>query len=58
MGKSLSKLKPKYIKNFNIENKTHDIIDVIEKGKYVKGSPRHPSTVEGFKRNEGILLFF
>ena len=58
MGKSISKMKPKYIKNFNIENKTNDLIEVIEQGKFIKGSPRHPSTVENFRRNEGFLLVF
>jgi hypothetical protein len=54
MGKGASKLRqPKYVKNFNIENKSIDVIDSIETGKHVKASPRHPSTVEAFKKNEG-----
>ncbi len=56
MGKGASKLrKPKYIKNFNAENKSLDVIDSIEQGQHMKIAPRHPSTVEAFKRNEGKL---
>lgn len=57
MGKGASKLrKPKYIKNFNIENEAMKAIDAIEQGKSMKISPRHPSTKEFLRQNEGWLI--
>lgn len=51
MGNQVKKLRlPKYIKNFNVENRA---AKAIEKQKYqATVSPRHPSTVEIFKKME------
>jgi hypothetical protein len=52
MGKGASRYVPKYFTNFNIENRAIKKINANE----AVMSPRHPSTVEYFKKNERKLL--
>lgn len=54
MGNKLIRT-PKYIKNFNIENRAAKKLE--KNNVQVKVSPRHPSTVEKFKKIEGDLSF-
>ena len=42
---------PKYIRDFNIENRAAKEIDLHK----IKQSPRHPSTIEIFKKREGYF---
>lgn len=51
MGNQLRKLRiPKYVRDFNLENR---IEKELEKDLTHRVSPRHPSTVERFKKIEG-----
>lgn len=53
MGNKIRKMPvPKYIKDFNVENRVTNEIDKMEHGMQ-KMAPRHPSTVEKFKQIEG-----
>lgn len=54
----MSKVKPKYVQNFNLENRVLNRIDQIEKGEVLNKSPRHPSTVEFYKNIEGCCCQF
>ena len=56
MGKGMSKVKPKYVQNYNLENRVMNRIDQIEKGEVVNQAPRHPSTVEFYKKIEGKAI--
>ena len=53
MGKGLSKVTPKYIRDFNIENRAHKYIENDNK----TTAPRYPSTVEAFKEQESKLIY-
>lgn len=57
MGKGMSKVKPKVVQNYNLENRVMNRIDQIEKGEILNKSPRHPSTVEFYKNIEGYCQF-
>ena len=45
---------PKYFRDFNIENRAAKELDLNK----IKQSPRHPSTVDIFKKREGIFYLF
>lgn len=51
MGLKMSNLVPGYLRNFNIEKRVANKIETIEKAGAL--APRHPSTVEMFKKIEG-----
>ncbi len=51
MGKGLSKVTPKYIRDFNIENRAHKFIE--NENIKTKIAPRYPSTVDLLKDQEG-----
>ena len=56
MGNKLS-LVPKYFRDFNIENRAAKEMASreIDLSK-IKPSPRHPSTIEHFKKREGYIF--
>ena len=55
MGNKIRKMPvPKYIKDFNVENRVTNEIEKMEHGMQ-KMAPRHPSTVEKFKQIEGKI---
>jgi hypothetical protein len=51
MGKGLSKVTPKYIRDFNIENRAHKFIE--NENIKTKIAPRYPSTVDLLREQEG-----
>jgi hypothetical protein len=58
MGGRYSHLVPKYIKNFNVENRIQKQIKRNEQNVWLKQAPRHPSTVETLKKLEGKAVLF
>ena len=56
MGQKFSRMSPKYLKNFNIENKALKRIETIEEGHKLNVAPRHPSTKYLFEKKEGQFL--
>jgi hypothetical protein len=62
MGKSASKYLPKYVKDFNIENRMHKHVEkeIKQSSKQVQPAPRHPSTQKILEQLESkyLLLLF
>ena len=50
MGKKMTKMMPKYIRDFNLENRVERYIDSDKKTL----SPRYPAAEKYYKQNEGI----
>lgn len=64
MGKNVSKFVPKYVKDFNIENRMHKYVDKEIKlqqqlvKKSVQPAPRHPSTQKILEEVESKELVY
>ena len=56
MGQKFSRLTPRYLKNFNIENKALKKIEIIAESNNLNVAPRHPSTKYILKEKEGQFL--
>jgi hypothetical protein len=56
MGQRASAIIPRYVKDFNIENRVSKQMDRMEQNVALKISPRHPSTAERFKQIEGFCF--